>query len=166
VLTIALVVAIAVVTRGGGADPPNEATDYEALLKLLPVNIRPTCRDDPEQRWMITDAEATAQALCGSPNYYLTYGLWPGSLQAHDWLSRARDPGTVDCRTSTTEAIKNILPRATTGCEDKVEADDSGDEGIGIWWNEDGSRVAAWFFWPNRDQDAALMQWKTVVTAP
>ena len=117
---------------------------------------------------MITDAEATAQALCGSPNsdYYLTYGLWPSSLQAHDWLSRARDPRTVDCRTGTTEAIKNILPRATTGCEDKVEADDNGGEGIGIWWNEDGSRVAAWFFWPTRRQEAALMQWKTVVTAP
>jgi TIR domain len=167
VLIIALVVAIALLTRGGGANGSNEDTDYEALLKLLPANIRPTCRDDPEQRWMIIDAEATAQALCGSPNsdYYLTYGLWPSSIQAHDWLSRARDPGTVDCRTSTTEAIKNIIPRATTGCEDKVGADENGGEGIGIWWNEDGSRVAAWFFWPNHDQDAALMQWKTIATA-
>lgn len=161
----AIVVAIALLTRGDGGNGSNEGASYQALLELLPANIAPTCRDDPEQHWLIEGGEATAQALCGSPNsdYYLTYGLWPSSLQAHDWISHARDPGTVDCRTSTTKAMKTVLPRAAMGCQDKVEGDN---RGISMWWNETGSRVAAWFAWPNHDQDAALMQWKTVVEAP
>jgi len=166
VAIIAIVVVVALAAGGGGGNATNkDVAEYQGLLKLLPASIRPSCRDDPQQHWMIEPGEATAQAYCRrNENYYLTYGLWPSSIKAHDWVGGALDPGAVRCRTSTTKAMKNILPRATRECEDKVRGDDLG---IAMAWNEDGSRVGGWFYCcANHDQDAALKQWKKVVKAP
>jgi len=161
----AIVVAVVLTADGGGGTRANqEAAEYEQLLGLLPAGIRGTCRDDPDQRWMIEPGEATAQAYCGNPdNYYLSYGLWPSPLEAQDWVDGAQDPpNTTDpCETNTTEAMKSILPRAATRCQDKIVGKD---QGIAMWWNEDDSRVGAWFAWPDHNQAAALRQWKRVVT--
>jgi hypothetical protein len=161
----AIVVAVVVAAGGdGGEGAQGEATDYRALLDLLPADIRPSCKEARgADEWMVESGQATAQALCGDQReYYLTYGLWPSPLDAQDWVGNARDADTRDCETSTTHAMKSTLPRGTTGCEDTVRGDD---QGISMWWSGDGSRVGAWFSWPNRDQQAALQQWKRLVKA-
>jgi hypothetical protein len=166
VLTVAaIVVAVVVASDGGGGEgAADEVADYQALLRLIPAGIRPGCKRDSSAHWMVVPGEATAQTLCADPReYYLSYGLWRSPLEAQDWVvNGARDPNTLDCEASTTDAMKRILPRATTGCEDLPEG---GDKGIKMWWSEDGSRAAAWFSWPDRGQEDALQQWERLVTS-
>jgi hypothetical protein len=173
VVAIAVIVAAVVLTAdrgggngaaGGGGDTSanQETRDSQTLLNSLPASIRPSCREDRgAASWMVVPNAATAQTLCGNTSeYYLTFGLWRSSLEAQDWVGGARDPGTRDCEVSTTTAMNKILPRSRTGCQDKVEGED---QGIAMWWSEDGSRVAGWFAWPDHNQEAALQQWKRVV---
>jgi hypothetical protein len=161
----AIVVAVVVASDGGGGEgAAEEAADYQALLELIPADIRPSCkRNSQSAHWMVVPGEATAQTLCADPReYYLSYGLWRSPLEAQDWVvNSARDANTLDCEANTTDAMKRILPRATTGCEDIPEGED---KGIKMWWSEDASRAAAWFSWPDRGQEDALQQWERLVT--
>jgi len=171
VMTIAAVIVAAVIIgdngsgdngANGDAAESREAASYQKLVTLLPASIRDSCSDDPDQQWML-EGGAQAQALCGpEEDYYLTYGLWPSPSEAQAWVGGAADDpeDVVACETSTTEAMDSILPRATTGCQDKVEAGE-----ISIWWNEDRSPVTGWFTWNTHDQKAALNQWEALVTA-
>jgi hypothetical protein len=149
-----------IATQGGGGSP----ADYQALRKLLPTSIRPSCSNDPNEQWMSQNGQARAQAYCLGPTYdYLTYGLWPTPSEVRNWTRNASDPGSAPCSSSTTNAMKNYLPRATTGCEDVVSGNQ--DKGIRMWWNKEGSRVGGWIGWLNHDQSADLTQWEKVVTA-
>jgi hypothetical protein len=65
----------------------------------------------------------------------------PSSAKAGQWIDTARDPGARACSTSTTSAMKTILPSAAT----RRERTTGTDQGIAMWWNEDESPVAAWF---------------------
>jgi hypothetical protein len=159
VLTVAAIaVAVVVASDGGG--------DYQALLKLIPADIRRSCQKDSSAEWMLDGGEASAQTLCGDTSkYYLTYGLWPSPREAQDWvLHGARDPNTDRCEASTDKGMQLILPPgATPGCEDKPNGHKDG-RGIAMWWSEDDSRVAAWYARPDHNEQADLRQLKRLVT--
>jgi hypothetical protein len=148
-----------IATQGGGGSQP----DYQALAKLLPTSIRPSCMNKRSEQWMTENGQARAQAYCVGPTFdYLTYGLWPTPGKVRDWTRNASDPGSVPCSATTTDAMKNYLPGGATGCEDTVS---NQDEGIKMWWTKEDSRVAGWIGWGNHDQRADLTQWEKVVTA-
>jgi hypothetical protein len=160
VIALAVSGGAIIATQGGGGSQP----DYQALLKILPTSIRPSCSNNPNEQWMTQDGQARAQAYCLGPTYdYLTYGLWPTPSEVQNWTRNASDPGSVPCSSSTTNAMNNYLPRATTRCEDIVSGNQ--DKGIRMWWNKEGSRVGGWIGWLNHDQSADLTQWEKVVTA-
>jgi hypothetical protein len=150
VIAVAAIGAIIAAIGSGGAQP-----DYRVLLSALPASIRSSCKNDPSD-WM----KSSAQVTCEQPNYGLTYGLWSSPTKAQQWVGLARGGTGIPCAATTTTAIKTVLPHATTGCEDNTK-----DKGIDVWWNDARSRVAAQFFWFNRDQATALNQWKQVATA-
>jgi hypothetical protein len=160
--------AIIATQGGGGGQNPSPEPAYQALLTLLPASIQSGCQNKGAEQWMVTTPhQARAQAYCGGPNfsYYLAYGLWPSPARAQNWARNdARDDRSNPCSSSTTNAMKNILPRATTECEDVVTGPQ--DKGVNMWWNEDGSRVGGWLGWNTHDQHAALKQWQKVVKAP
>jgi hypothetical protein len=161
------VVVAMTVGRGEDSDP-----QYQALLKRLPASIQPSCyngRNRSGQNWMIEDNSALAQGTCKEEPYYLTYGLWSSASGAQTYAADAQtlaaNAGSdgVPCAPNTINAMKTILPRATRACWDKTGGDDPG---IIIVWNEDGSPVAAHYWWGTHDQGEALSHWKTVVQAP
>jgi hypothetical protein len=161
------VVIVMKVGGGEGSDP-----QYQALLKHLPASIQPSCyngRNVSGQNWMIEDSGAVAQGTCAESPYYLSYGLWSSASGAQTYAADAQtlaaNAGSdgVPCAPNTINAMKTILPRATRACLDKTGGDDPG---IIMVWNEDGSPVAAHYWWGTHDQGEALSHWKTVVQAP
>jgi hypothetical protein len=174
-IALAAIVVVVVVAAGGGgggsggegaASSSSSDPDYQELLKDIPARIRPGCSNGKDvvgsdQTWMITDFQALAQAECGL-NPYLTYGLWQNPSSAQAAVLNAGSDFDA-CPTSTTNAMKTILPHATRECG----VDRTGDfPGIYMWWNENGSRVAGWFSWHTQNQGDALKQWQKVAQAP
>jgi hypothetical protein len=162
--------AIIATQGGGGPHPPASGSnaEYQTLLGLLPASIRSSCWNDPTLkggRWLTRSDQApnqaSAQANCSkavaASSSYLTYGLWPSASKAQDWARKAIQ---VPCARTTTNAMKNSLPPATSGCRH-----DKPGPGIDMWWNQTGSRVAGWFNWPSNDEKAALTQWQAVARA-
>jgi hypothetical protein len=182
-VAIAVIVVAVVLTanRGGGngaadsggdTSANQETGDSQALLNSLPASIRGSCRNDPDQQWMVTDSDppALAQVNCESEdvgNDYLTYGLWESATKAREWVSGVPTARTQACRTSTGTEMGNILPQATSGCFDSVKEYQGRAKGIVMAWNEDQSPVAGMYqSVDNRNQDAALKKWEKVVKAP
>jgi hypothetical protein len=163
----AIVVAVVLADNGGSGEGTNEeAAAHRTLLNLLPAGIRRSCEQDQDARWMIDDGQATAQTLCGNQSEYeLTYGLWRSPQEAQNWaVNSARDPKTRKCTASTVKEMEDFLPAATTGCEDKPNEHKDG-PGIVMWWSKNGSRVTAWYARHDHNQQAALRQWKRLVTS-
>jgi hypothetical protein len=171
-IAIAVIVVVVVVAAGGGgggsggegaASSSSSDPEYQALLKNIPASIRPGCangRNVEGQNWMIQDNQALAQATCAGGPRYLTYGLWPNPSAAREFAGLPT--GFVACATSTTNEMKTILPGATETCGEKRTGDDKGTH---ISWNENGSPVAAKFWWHTQNQGEALKQWQKVAQA-
>jgi uncharacterized caspase-like protein len=172
-VVLAGVAAVAIVaTQLGGGDPSRPSgsthptpTVSQTLLGLVPASIRGSCRRDPANQWMVGPNDAREQAVCLRAGYSVDYGLWPSARKARAWVGGARDSGASSCETSTENAMARILPHAATGCEDFERSNEEAHRSIQIWWNEDDSPVGGWFVWLDRDQIAALEQWKKLVQA-
>jgi hypothetical protein len=168
-MVIAIVASGAIIATqvAGGGQPRTTGSDpeYQALLKLLPASIQPRCQDGRNvagQNWMIKGSGALAQCTSNDFPYYLTYGLWPSPSGARDFAAYGLGSDVVPCATSTIKAMKTILPRATRTCGDQRSGND---KGIFMVWNENGSRVAAWFWWSTQNQGDALNHLQTVAQA-
>jgi hypothetical protein len=160
---------------GGGSNAPSaSAAEFQALLRQLPASMRSRCINDPTEQSLVTDEHppARAEAHCDSQNtsYFLSYGLWasPSKANAHVQRLKVSDiaPSALPCSTSTTSSMREILPNATFRCGDIVEASPPDiTKGIAIYWNENGSPLGGVFQWDDRDQAAAVQQWKAIVKA-
>jgi hypothetical protein len=158
---------------GGGSNAPSADAEFQALLRQLPASMRARCINDPAEQGLVKDEHppARAQAHCDSQNqsYFLSYGLWASPSKANAFVQRitVSDFATsaIPCSTSTTSSMREILSNATLRCGDIVEASPNTPKGIAIYWNENGSPLGGVFQWNDRDQAAAVRQWKAIVKA-
>jgi hypothetical protein len=177
-LLIVLAAAAIIATQSGGgggrepSSPSNSDTEFQTLLKQLPVSMRSRCVNDPGEQHLVKDVDmpARAQAHCDADqSYYLSYGLWAAPSKARAVVERVKDSdfgdSAVPCSNSTVSSMREILPDGTLRCVDIVEASNDTPKGIAIYWNESESSLGGVFQWGDRDQATALRQWQAIVNA-